>query len=222
MNAIKLAIVDDHELFATGMKSLLEPYDHLTVTLIAYNGKDFLNQLKNKNVIPDIVLLDLKMPEMDGIETLSKIKNDFPEMKAIILSMHEDHQFILHLIKLGANGYLLKNSTIAEVVDAVNQVHSANYYYNDFLVRVMRDGLLNADKYKSPANNQSDLTERELEVLDLICQQYTTEEIGEKLFLSKRTIEGYRNKLLEKTNTKNTAGLIVHCINKGIINSGKY
>jgi two-component system response regulator DegU len=218
----KLAIVDDHELFAYGMKSLLEPYEQIEIIGVAHSGVDFLNQLKGMENLPDVVLMDLKMPEMDGIETMERLQKEYPSIKVIILSMHEDNQFILHLIKMGANGYLLKNSTITEVVLAIDRVMTANYYYNDFLMRVMREGLLNANPARVSLDNMHGLTSREFEVLDLICKQFTTEEIGDKLFLSKRTVEGYRNRLLEKTNTKNTAGLIMFCINKGIINSGDY
>jgi DNA-binding NarL/FixJ family response regulator len=170
------------------------------------------------------VLLDLKMPKMDGIETLELLRRDFPTIKCIILSMHEDEQFVLHLIKMGANGYLIKDSKVLEVKEAIDVVMEKDYYYNDFLLKIMRKGLTNNTKSqkKPKLSNSEELTEREIEVLDLICQQYTTQEIGEKLFLSKRTIEGYRKKLLEKTNTKNTAGLIVTCINRGIIEPKRY
>lgn len=144
----KLAIVDDHELFAYGMKSLLEPYEQIEIIAVAHSGVDFLNQLKGLENLPDVVLMDLKMPEMDGIETMERLQKEYPSIKVIILSMHEDNQFILHLIKMGANGYLLKNSTIAEVVLAIDRVRTANYYYNDFLMRVMREGLLNANPAK--------------------------------------------------------------------------
>ncbi|MCG8576661.1 MAG: response regulator transcription factor [Flavobacteriales bacterium] len=224
MKAVKLAIVDDHDLFARGMKSLLEPFNYIETVITASNGLDFIEQLKTTTTLPDIVLLDLKMPKMDGIETLEHLRRDFPTIKCIILSMHEDEQFVLHLIKMGANGYLIKDSKVLEVKEAIDVVMEKDYYYNDFLLKIMRKGLTNNTKSqkKPKLSNSEELTEREIEVLDLICQQYTTQEIGEKLFLSKRTIEGYRKKLLEKTNTKNTAGLIVTCINRGIIEPKRY
>jgi DNA-binding NarL/FixJ family response regulator len=159
---------------------------------------------------------------MDGIKTLEALKKSYLDIKTIILSMHEDEQFVLHLIESGANGYLLKNATVAKVIEAINSVTETDFYFDEFINTTMRKGLVNKKRVKVILDDQFDLSEREIEILDLICKQFTTSEIGEKLFLSARTIEGYRKNLLLKMGVRNTAGLIVYCTKKGIIQLDNY
>lgn len=222
MKKTKIALVDDHDLFLQGMSALLAPIAHLEVLYKAENGQVFLDLLNEGAELPDIVLLDLKMPVLDGIETLKIVKQEYPSIKVIILSMHQEEQFILHLVELDANGYLLKNSTITEVLQAIDAVNTKTYYYDDFLTQIMRKGLMSKKREKVSVSETIDLSKRELEILDLICQQHTASEIADKLFLSRRTIEGYKKDLLAKMGVRNTAGLIVYCLKNKLVQLNNY
>lgn len=216
MNPIKIGIVDDHQLFREGFSVLLNTKSAFEVTFVAENGLDCLEKLTAAEV-PDVLFLDLDMPEKDGIETMKELQISHPELKVIILSMHQDTSLILHLIEMGAHSYLLKNSSIQEITTAITEVVDNGYYYDRFIVSIMRDGLLVKNRKPVSLSNTSELTPRELDVLELICKEFTAAEIAEKLFLSQRTVEGYKKNLLEKTNTKNTTGMILYCLKHGVI-----
>lgn len=216
MAPIHIGIVDDHQLFREGFSALLNARSEFEVSFVADNGVTCLRLLETEKV-PDLLFLDLDMPEKDGIETMKELQVSHPEMKVIILSMHQDTSLILHLIEMGAHSYLLKNSSIQEISTAILEVIENGYYYDRFLVSIMREGLLVKSRKPISFNNTTDLTPRELDVLELICKEFTAAEIAEKLFLSQRTVEGYKKNLLEKTNTKNTTGMILYCLKQGII-----
>jgi DNA-binding NarL/FixJ family response regulator len=215
MSKITLGIVDDHDLFREGLQALLNSKEVFEVTLTANSGRDCLNQLKQ--TVPDVILLDLDMPEMDGIETLQEIiKAEIPT-KVIILSMHQDQALILHLIEKGAHGYLLKHVSFDEISTAIDEVMKNGHYYNNNVIEIMRNGLKVKQRKAVNLNPQTTFTEREIEVLELICKEKTAQEIADTLFLSQRTIEGYKKNLLEKTNARNTTGMIIYCLKHGII-----
>lgn len=216
MTPIHIGIVDDHQLFREGFSALLNSRPEFEVSFVAENGVDCLRLLETAET-PDLLFLDLDMPEKDGIETMKELQVSHPEMKVIILSMHQDTSLILHLIEMGAHSYLLKNSSIQEIASAILEVIENGYYYDRFVVSIMREGLLVKSRKPISLNNTTDLTPRELDVLELICKEFTAAEIAEKLFLSQRTVEGYKKNLLEKTNTKNTTGMILYCLKQGII-----
>jgi len=159
--------------------------------------------------------MDIKMPVMDGLMCTSKIHTLFPEVKVIILTMYDDERYILHLLESGANGYLLKNAEPEEVEQSIMSVFKNGYYFNDHISKVMHKGLLN--KSRPILGEIEKLTDREREILQLICLEYTAQEIAQKLFLSVRTIEGHKKNLLRKTDTKNTAGLVVFALTNGIV-----
>jgi two-component system response regulator DegU len=215
---INIAIVDDHLLFRRGMVQILSQIEDFEITLEATNGIEFLEKLEEQKI--DIVLLDIQMPEMDGIkvtEILRKINADDP--KIIVLSMHDEDQYILHLLEIGANGYLLKDTDPDEVELAIRKVHGQGIYFTDFVSRVM---LKKATLKKPPRsgkyfNYKKDLSERELEVLTLICQGSTTAEIANKICLSPRTIEGHRTRIMEKLNVNNTASLVAYAVKNDLI-----
>ena len=211
---IKLALADDQNLFRKGMSMLLRELHGMEVTLECANGKDLLKAI---GVVPvDIVLLDLEMPVMDGVETMKRMRTDHPEVKVLVLSMHSEEKFIVHLMELGANGYLLKTAEAAEVETAIRSVAESGYYFSDMVSQVMLQGLVKKDKVRPYFNVVDPLSERELEVLKLICAEKTTPEIAEQLFLSPRTVEGHRNNILLKTGARNVAGLVVFAMTNGI------
>ncbi len=211
---IKLALADDQNLFRKGMAMLLRELDGMEVTLECANGKDLLKAIA---VVPvDVVLLDLEMPVMDGVETMKRMRTDHPEVKVLVLSMHSEEKFIVHLMELGANGYLLKTAEATEVENAIRSVAESGYYFSDMVSQVMLQGLVKKDKVRPYFNVVDPLSEREIEVLKLICAEKTTPEIAEQLFLSPRTVEGHRNNILLKTGARNVAGLVVFAMTNGI------
>lgn len=197
---------------------MLSEFEDMQVVGEAGNGQELLDLLKDTfPEVPDVILLDLKMPVMDGMEALKKIREQYADLKVIILSMYEDEKFILHLVELGANAYLLKNAEPEDVQYTIHKVIEQGYCFNDEVTEIMRKGLINKTQEIPRIDNKVQLTPRELEVITLICQEYTNAEIAEKLFLSPRTIEGYRNKLLEKLGVKNTAGIVRYAVTNGIV-----
>ncbi|WP_367391576.1 response regulator [Lewinella sp. LCG006] len=215
MKKISIALVDDHVLFRKGLAAILKTFESIEIVHQASNGVELLEMLKNVEV--DVVLLDLEMQGMDGMQTTKKLNEAFPEVKIIILSMYDDDHFIQHLMELGANGYLLKDTEPEEVILAVQSAYENGFYFNERVSKVVINGLIKKNKVKPVFRGNVKLSPRELEVLALICQEQTNVEIGEQLFLSSRTIEGYRNRLLEKTNTRNTAGLVVFALKNNLV-----
>lgn len=212
---MKIALVDDHKLFRKGMRALLEEIDGLEVIFEAANGQELLDHMAEQQA--EIILLDLEMPVMDGVTVLPKIQSAYPNAKVLILSMHQDDQFIVHLLEQGAHGYLLKDTELEELEDALESVRDNGFYFNDRTSRAMLSRLTRRQKIKPTFGHVEPLSDRETEVLKLICEEFTTSEIADKLFLSPRTIEGYRNRLLEKTGAKNTAGLVVFAARQGYL-----
>jgi len=214
MNKIKYAIADDHKIFRRGIISALADTPELKLVLEAENGKELLNALpKNK---PDVILLDLKMPEMDGIETAQQIRKSDNEVKIIVISMYDDEKYVIHLMEIGANGYLLKNAEPEEIKTAIFTAYENGYYFNDFVNKALLKKITHRSQVKPLFNKNIELTDRELEVLKLICQEHTATEIANLIFLSPRTVEGIRTKLLEKIGVKNTAGLVMYAVKNKI------
>jgi len=212
---IKIAIADDHKLFREGLRFLMDQMDDLEVVFEASNGKELLEQMENHE--PDVLLLDLDMPEVDGLEALKQLRPKFPNLGIIILTMHSDSKMVAYLMELGANSYLLKDTSPEEFRKAISSVIQEGFYFNKMVSQAMLTGLKGQSKKKPTLNDTETLTTREIEVLELICQEYTAKEIAEKIFISHRTVEGHRKNLIEKLGVKNTAGLIVKAIKEGII-----
>ena len=212
---IKIALVDDHNLFREGIKLVLEDIAEVALCIEASNGQELLNALEG--TVPDIILLDLDMPVLNGIETAKAVKASHPEIGIIILTMYDDEQMISHLMELGANGYLLKDTTRDELEKAILNVHQNQFYFNDFVSKALLSGVKSRRKPQPKLGIKIDLTRREAEILQLICEEMTTSEIADKLFLSARTVEGHRKNLIEKMAVKNTAGLIIKAVKMGYI-----
>lgn len=219
MRKIKLALCDDHNLFRVGMASILTQIPDFDLVLEAANGQELIDKIPRKT--PDVVLLDLQMPVLDGTATADYLRENHPTIKIVILTMHDEDRMVLHLLEKGVSGYLLKDADPGEVEKAVRKVMDEGVYLNEFVSRAMLRKMTNAStvvKQASPFyNSKVLLSEREKEVLKLICEGLSTAEISEKIFLSPRTVEGHRLRILEKTGTKNTAGMVAYAFKNSLV-----
>ncbi|MCY7349076.1 MAG: response regulator transcription factor [Cytophagaceae bacterium] len=213
---IRLAIADDHVLFRRGLVSIFSEAPGIELLYEASDGQELVEKIAENR--PDVVLMDLQMPRMDGIKATQHIRQHFPEVKVVILSMHDEDNFVIHLMELGANGYLLKDADPEEVDLAIRTVASEDYYYGPFLTRVMHRKMLDKSRKREPPHfdTKANLSAREIEVLRLICEGHTTAQIADKIFLSDRTVEGHRNRIMEKIGAKNTAGMVVYAVKNDI------
>ncbi len=208
----KIGIIDDEFLFAKGLELMLKQEEQFDVKIIGQNGKELLNYLDQTDEMPDVILLDLSMPELDGVDTLSALNKRENYPRIIILSSHYNPGIIVRTITEGASAFLNKNEKIEEVMRTVLNVAEKGYYFNEYVFNLLRQRRLSSKVDQKGI----DLTEREIEILKLICEELTNKEISEKLFISSRTVEGHRNNLLIKTGAKNTAGLIIFAIEHDI------
>ena len=204
---INIVITDDHKLFRKGIIALLDDFNFIGEINEASNGEELMELLAGMKTLPDVILLDLRMPVMDGVEAQQKIRSLYPGIKVIILTMEDDEQYILFLIGEGVNGYLLKNADPDEMETAIKKVVENGFYFSDDISMMVLKNLNKKDKVETIFN--PDFYERELQVLGLICREYTNAEIAETFDVSVRTAEGYRQKLVEKVGAKNIAGLVV-------------
>jgi two-component system, NarL family, response regulator DegU len=204
---INIVITDDHKLFRKGIIALLEDFDFIGEIEEASNGAELLELLENTKLLPDIILLDLRMPVMDGVEAQQKIKKLYPGIRVIILTMEDDEQYILYLISEGVNGYLLKNADPDEMEKAILKVAEIGFYFSESISTLVLHNLKKMEKTETIFN--PDFTEREIQVLELICKEYSNNEIAETFNISIRTAEGYRQKLIDKSGAKSIAGLVI-------------
>ncbi|MCU0326833.1 MAG: response regulator transcription factor [Spirosomaceae bacterium] len=218
MKTIQVAIADDQMLFRKGMISIVNSFEGIEITIEAENGKQLLQGLEAIFHKPDVVLLDLSMPQFNGVETAKVLHKNYPNIKIIVLSVYNEDLFVSHLMDLGVNAYLYKNVEPREVEEAIRTVIEKDFYFNDAFLKALKNRT-NGKKPKLLIQDDipSILTHREIEVLDLICKQHTAQEIADKLFISTRTVDGHRNNLLEKTGVRNTAGLVVFAIKNGLV-----
>lgn len=215
MSKIKIAIADDYKIFREGLKVGLSADEALEVVLEADNGEDLLKGLET--ITPDIILMDLKMPLMDGMEATREVRKKYPTIKVLVVSMYEDDKFIIHLMENGANGYLLKNTEPDEIRRSIYAVHENGYYFNDLVNKALLKKLVLKNNLKPSFNQNVELTEREQEVLKLICEEKTAAEIAKEIFLSPRSVEGIRQRLIEKVGVRNSAGLVMFAVKNGLV-----
>ena len=219
MRKIKLALCDDHTLFRVGMASILGQVHDFELIMEASNGQELIDRLPRKT--PDVVLLDLQMPVMDGTTTADYLRINYPLIKIVVVTMHDEDRMILHLLEKGVSGYLLKDAEAGEVEKAIRKVMDEGVYLNEFVSKAMLRKMTNKPRVDKPAsplyNSKILITEREKEVLRLICEGLSTNEISEKIFLSPRTVEGHRLRIMEKTGTKNTAGMVAYAFKNGLV-----
>jgi DNA-binding NarL/FixJ family response regulator len=214
---ILIAITDDEALFRRGMRLILEDYPDLRVILEAENGQDLLDKIRASDELPDVLLLDLKMPVMSGIEASEIIRREFPSIQIIAISSHFSKAFIINMIEIGASAYLGKNTDPDEVVETIRMVREKGFYYNTAVMEVIRENIMSPASTKSSRQLSVEITNREKEVLQLICEQCTAQEIADRLYISVRTVDGHRNNLLSKLNCRNTAGLVVYALQHGLV-----
>ena len=212
MSFINIIIVDDHSLFRNGMKLLLSSTGNFNVLAEASNGKEFLQLLETMQ--PDVVLMDIDMPEMGGIEATTKAMEKNADLKIVCLSMYGEEEYYYNMIEAGVSGFLLKNSDINEVKTAITSVHEGGKFFSqELLYNVVKN-------IKTTQTNQElveNLSEREIEVLKQICIGLSNQEISQILHISKRTVDKHRANLLDKTNSKNTAHLVMYAIKNKLI-----
>jgi DNA-binding NarL/FixJ family response regulator len=211
---IHYIIADDHQVFRQGLQLVLSDDAELSFSGEAENGLKLLDLLKKQPA--DVILLDLKMPVMDGFTAIREIRKQYPHIKILILTMHDEEHFVLHMLEAGANGYLLKNAHPAEIRQAIHAVMDNNYYFNDFVSSAMLKSLVNKNLATPVFKASATLNEKEIKILQLICQECTSAEIGEKVFLSARTVEGIRAGIMEKVGVRNIAGLVMYAVKNGI------
>lgn len=209
-NKLNIHLVDDHSLFREGLKFLLSTCDFVGEIQDSENGKIFLEKIQNSK--PDIVLMDIQMPEIDGITASQKALELYPDLKIIALSLYAEEEYYTKMIDVGVRGFLLKNSQFEDVQKAILEVYEGNNFFSSEIL----DRIISSMYQKKSEKPNLDLTEREIEVLYNICKGLSNQEIADTLFISKRTVDKHRENLLLKTNAKNTAGLVVYAIKKGI------
>src|SRR3954468_18677241 len=215
---IKVAIADDHALFRAGVKTALAVKKDVELVAEADNGMQLLNLLRH--IEPDVILLDIQMPIMDGIQTLPEIRKLRPNAKVIILSMHNDHSMISKLMEIGANSYLTKNSDSETIYQAIKTCFEQEFFFNELTNKALLTGL-RTKRTESFGVQEADLSDKELRVLKLMCEEKTTKEIADIVDISPRTVEAIRDKLKTKTGAKSMAGLVMYAVKNGIMDEAK-
>ncbi|HVY75064.1 MAG TPA: response regulator transcription factor, partial [Puia sp.] len=211
----KVIIADDHVLFRQGVKTALSVKKDVELIAEADNGMQLLNLLKHME--PDVILLDIQMPIMDGITTLPEIRKLYPQVRVIILSMHNDHSMISKLMEIGANSYLTKNSDSENIYNAIKTCYEQEFYFNELTNKALLSGLRTRRTETAVPHVEANLTEKETTILKMMCEEKTTKEIADLVEISPRTVEAIRDKLKTKTGAKSMAGLVMYAVKNGII-----
>lgn len=213
MKKITVLLVDDHSMIRFGLKSFLED-DNIEVLGEAKNGVEALSLLES--IKPDVLVTDIMMPEMDGIELATQVTKNYPSLPILALSMMNENHNIKKMLNAGAKGYVLKDCTQKELIEAINTVSKGKSYYTEEVTQIIMDGLLSKPKRKERTVSDISITERELDVLNLICKEKTNPEIADILFVSTRTVEAHKRNLIDKTGCKNVAGLVLYAIERNL------
>lgn len=216
MGIIKIHIVEDHLIFRHGLKVILSEIPNVEVVAESSNGREFLAQLSLQ--VPDIVFMDIKMPEMDGIKATEEALRKYPDLKIIILSMFGEEEYIQRMIQLGISGFILKNSDKSVIEKAIQQVSTGSHYFSNEIMTVLARSIYKSSREKS-TREEIDISERELELLQNLSQGLSNKEIADRMFISPRTVEGYKSKLMQKTGLNNSLNLILWAIKNNIVNS---
>ncbi len=215
MEVIKVAIADDHKIFRKGVILSLRSFTNLKFVLEAENGDELLNGIAQAE--PDVVLMDLRMPGKDGMETTKVLSKQYPNIHIIVLSMYEDERFVSHMMENGANGYLLKNAEPQEIRRAIMDVHEKGYYLNNFVNRILLKKAHAKQKVIPSLTSEITLSEKERDVLKFICMEFTAQEIAQKMDISPRTVEAIKDRLMERFGSKNTAGLVFFAVKNNLV-----
>jgi DNA-binding NarL/FixJ family response regulator len=215
MQVIKVAIADDHKIFRKGVILSLRPFTNLKFVQEADNGEELLQGVSAAE--PDVVLMDLRMPLKDGIETTKVLSKEYPHIHVIVLSMYEDENFVYYLMENGAHGYLLKNAEPQEIRRAIMEVHEKGYFLNNFVNRILLKRAHARQKVVPTLNNEITLNEKERDVLRFICRELTAQEIAREMNISARTVEAIKDRLMERFGSKNTAGLVYFAAKNNLV-----
>jgi len=209
---IEIIIADDHAMFLDGISSLLANEQRFSIIGKAKNGKEVVTLLQQS--LPDLIILDLSMPEMDGIELTKFLRKKHSSIKILIISTHGNTQTIAKLTRLGVNGYLLKNAEKKELIDAINTIYKGENYFSKEVTEKLK---INNKNLSNRLYSTEELSQREKEILTLIAQEYTATEIADIAFISLNTVNTHRRNLLSKLNVKNTAGLVKYAVENGLL-----
>ncbi len=215
MELIRVAIADDHKIFRKGVILSLRPFTEIDFVMEAENGEDLLAKIPE--FTPDVILCDLKMPVKDGIDTTKQITKDYPKIRVIILTMYEDERFVGHLMDCGAAGYLLKSTEPEEIKKAINEVMRTGFYLNPFVNKVLIKKNYSKQKYSPSLTKEIVVTDREKEVLTLVCMEFTATEIAQKMGISSRTVEAIKDRMMERFGVKNSVGLVFYAMKNQLI-----
>lgn len=215
MGPIKVAIADDHKIFRKGVILSLRPYTNIKFVQEAENGQELIDGIAASE--PDVVLMDLRMPQKDGIETTKYIIKHYPHIHIIALTMFEDEHFVTHMMEIGANGYLLKSADPQEIKKAIVEVTLKGYYLNNFVNRILLKKSHARQKVVPNLSSEVTLNPRERDVVKYICMEFTAQEIAQKLEVSPRTVESIKDKLMERFGVKNTAGLVFYAVKNNLV-----
>lgn len=207
-----IAIVDDHQIVSEAIAGLINALPQFNVLFEVRNGKELLQKLSNKKNIPDLILLDINMPIMNGFETGAWLQENLPKVPFVALSMNDDDESIIKMLKLGAKGYLIKDIDSDELLIALDEVLKKGFYYTDLVTSKLLHNLSNE---ASPKGKVPQLKEKEMEFIKLACTEMTYKEIAEAMFVSPKTVDGYRDDLFQKLNIKNRIGLAMYAIKQG-------
>lgn len=205
-----VVVVDDHVLLSQAIGGLVDGFEQFSVLYTCMNGQELLDKLKYPKNIPDLVLMDVNMPILNGIETTAHLHENYPQIKVLALSIEEDEAVILKMLRAGAKGYLLKDAKKGELQNALVEVMEKGFHHTNTVTKILVDSLSNK------SNSQTVLKERELEFIKHACTEMTYKEIADVMFLSPKTIEGYRNAIFEKLNLRNRTGLVIYAIKNKI------
>jgi DNA-binding NarL/FixJ family response regulator len=212
----KVILVDDHKLFRDGLKFVINQMDDFEVVAEASNGQDFLDTLEHQPA--DIVLMDISMPELDGVEATRQATAKYPGLKVLVVSMYCDEEYYYQMIQAGVMGFILKESGQSELERAIRSVMNGENYFSQ---KLLKDIILNMQTpgkaKKIQTEEDTKLTRRETEILKLICEGYTNAQIAEKLFISIRTVEGHKSNLISKTGVKNTISLVMYALRNNVV-----
>lgn len=214
MDKIKIVVADDHHILLDGLKALLQKQKDIEVCGLFDNGRKLFEALPT--VRPHVALVDINMPEMDGLELTRKVKESYPEIAVLVLSMYDDASHIMDLIDAGASGYLLKNITDKELLEAIKTVAQGRLYFSPEVSERITAVAIQQQR-RGEQNDEPKLTDRELEILKLIAQEYSNAQIAQTLFISERTVETHRKNMLRKTNNKTMVGLLKYALEKQLI-----
>ena len=209
MERIKIAIVDDHKLVSKAIENMISFNPKFEVVMNCFNGEDFLKQLEHKKNMPEVVLMDINMPRKNGIETTAELTQKYPELKVIALTMEDNESTIISMLKAGAKGYLLKDMSPDILFDAINIVHEKGIFYTDIVTQSL---LKIKTEEKAIQEISALLKDREIEFIKLACSELTYKEIAEKMCVSPRTVDGYRDSIFAKLNVKTRVGIVLFAI----------